>query len=126
MMTWSQKSGWYAAVLAHGLKSRPDKPFDEPLKVSIAFHFPRPKRFTQKTAWFYRTKLDLDNLVKAVQDALTAAKWWTDDSRICELTLLKQYAPGYAAPGAFIRVETLRGLEPPGSALPPRSASPSV
>lgn len=38
---------------------------------------------------FYRSnhrKVDIDNLLKAVMDALTSARIWNDDSQVCEIT----------------------------------------
>lgn len=35
------------------------------------------------------TKPDLDNLEKAVMDALTTAKWWTDDSIVVDKRSVK-------------------------------------
>ena len=41
---------------------------------------------------FYHTKRpDLDNLEKAVMDALTKAKWWEDDSQVCVKITKKRY-----------------------------------
>ena len=55
--------------------------WDCPIKVSIAFFFKRPKRPLFKE--YAATKPDLDNLIKAVGDALEGVIW-DNDSRICQ------------------------------------------
>jgi Holliday junction resolvase RusA-like endonuclease len=51
-------------------------------------------------------KPDLDNLLKAVMDSLTAIGAWTDDSRVVQVLGRKQYAT-WAEPGAEVLIWTM-------------------
>lgn len=60
-----------------------------PLRVSIDFYFPRPKKHFRKCGLrhdaprWHTQKPDRDNLEKAVLDALTTLGIWEDDSQVC-------------------------------------------
>jgi Holliday junction resolvase RusA-like endonuclease len=60
--------------------------------VSVVFVMPRPKcrRRNAKRTW-HTKKPDIDNLFKAVADALSGLAW-VDDKQICEAVLRKQEA----------------------------------
>jgi Holliday junction resolvase RusA-like endonuclease len=68
--------------------------------VELDFFLPRPKAhldkhgvLKQKSPVWCQKKPDLDNLIKAVTDAITdTQKVWLDDSQICEITATKTYA----------------------------------
>ena len=49
-------------------------------------------------------KPDVDNLLKAVMDALTDDGWWHDDSLVCAVVALKSYAAKGKSSGARIQV----------------------
>jgi len=69
------------------------KPMEGPLSVAIFFYIDRPKSHTKKQReqdW-HAQKPDLDNLAKAVLDALKEVTW-SDDSQIAELQITKQWA----------------------------------
>lgn len=62
-----------------------------PLCLTAAFVVPRPK-----TTKLSAPKPDLDNYVKALMDALTAAGVWVDDYQVESLTATKAWGPtGY-------------------------------
>lgn len=73
------------------------KALECPLSVEIEFLIERGK--TVKRA-LPSVKPDLDNLVKAVKDALNGVVW-KDDSLICKLVASKKYG----GPGIKIKVE---------------------
>jgi len=82
---------------------------DVPLKITLVFHFPRPKsHFNSKgevkpTAPIYHTSTpDADNAAKAVLDALTHLSTWRDDSIVCVMNVSKLYG---SPAGCFIRIE---------------------
>lgn len=80
------------------------KPMEGPLSVAIFFYIDRPKSHTKKQReqdW-HAQKPDLDNLAKAVLDALKDVTW-SDDSQIAELRLRKQWAVGDPA-YTYIRI----------------------
>lgn len=73
----------------------PRPPFDEPIDVSILFGMKQPDRFRKRK--FPDVKNDLDNLSKAVLDALNK-QVWIDDGRIVRLVLRKKWSPqGYVS-----------------------------
>lgn len=63
---------------------------DGPLWLDIAFYLPRPK--SRKKEKYVATKPDLDNLAKAVMDALSDAEVWRDDALVVQLTASKIYS----------------------------------
>lgn len=77
---------------------------DQPVKVTICFHFPFPKcaRVAQGVTVPKTTRPDLDNLVKNVLDALTAAQAWSDDSQVSTLVIRKLLSHN---PQTTIRIE---------------------
>ena len=90
-----EKTRVYEALLRH------DWPHGivqgDALKISMAFAFPPPtslsKRKQDAMMYMLRTKKpDLDNLVKAVLDALNGVAF-DDDSKVAEIFAQKLYAP---------------------------------
>jgi Holliday junction resolvase RusA-like endonuclease len=72
--------------------------------LEIEFIFPRPK--SRKGDLFVTTKPDIDNLEKAVFDALTARRIWRDDSQVADQRSLKVYEETGNTPGAIIFIYT--------------------
>ena len=83
------------------------------LSVAIWFAMPRPKSHYRTGKYSgelrdgaparHTSKPDVDNMVKAVMDALTMIGIWQDDDQVCQLYATKGYArPGWT--GAEIRV----------------------
>jgi Holliday junction resolvase RusA-like endonuclease len=72
---------------------------DEPVAVELIFYLPRPKSHFKKSgelnkpadSWVTK-KPDLDNLEKAVLDALTDIGLWRDDSLVVKVSKEKVYA----------------------------------
>lgn len=69
---------------------------DEPIKLTIEFHFPLLKSWSKKkhvamVGQYKRTKPDIDNLIKTVLDAANG-HLWNDDNQIVEITSFKKYA----------------------------------
>jgi len=79
-----------------------------PIKLSITFLLPRPKRLYWKTKPMPRTphitRPDIDNLVKSVEDGLNKVAF-LDDSQIIELHATKNYHAGYEGPQTIIKIE---------------------
>lgn len=81
---------WRQAVTDAARDARvSDQPIDGPIKVSITFRFPMPASRSARlraTGWGWKaTKPDLDKLVRAVCDSLTAAQLIRDDARIVKV-----------------------------------------
>lgn len=67
---------------------------------------PRPKQANKDLQW-HTKRPDLDNLEKAVIDALQSAKWFKDDSQICHKKTEKTVAPVGEKPGVRIVLHTI-------------------
>lgn len=72
----------------------------EPLQVKIEFYLQHPKSFTKKKIqaiedglFKHTVKPDLDNLTKALLDALNDIAWH-DDAQIVDLQIRKEYTTG--------------------------------
>lgn len=107
---YSPKTGWYHEVRWTAAGAAPIAAWDGPLALRVEYRFPRPKSVPLWQFWKW-TKPDLDNLQKAVKDALSAARWWVDDARVAQSTELKRYARPHEQPGADI---TVTRLDPKG------------
>lgn len=83
-----------------------------PLAVRLTFILPRPQSMTWKTRPMPRVwapkKPDVDNLAKAVCDALNNVLW-VDDSQVVQVEIRKQYAAGDEAAKTEVMVEVLNG-----------------
>jgi Holliday junction resolvase RusA-like endonuclease len=83
------------------------KPLDVPVHLSVSFFLPRPQRLKNdiRGAIPHVSKPDVDNLLKAVMDAMTEGKVWTDDALVFATDASKWYAQDKT--GAQIIVETV-------------------
>lgn len=74
------------------------------IKVDCLFVFPSPKSKKSQTGNYKFSKPDIDNLLKAVFDALTDGGVWGDDSQVVEIHSAKMYGD---EPSAIIRIEAV-------------------
>lgn len=83
--------------------ARPTAPIETAVRVCMTFRMPIPKTKakTVPIGSDHTFKPDLDNLVKAVFDAMTDAGWWIDDCQVSHLTVSKVWSD---EPGAIIEV----------------------
>jgi len=86
------------------------KPLVGPVEIEISFHFPRPSNKTWKTrpmpAEVKVTKPDLDNLAKAVMDALNGV-CWVDDAQVSRLVLSKWIVAGGEPACSLVKIKEL-------------------
>lgn len=88
---YSPKTDFYILCYNEALKNKPQQPISEPIELKLTFQMPRPKSLKKGT--IYHTKRpDLDNLIKAVLDALTQAGMWADDNLIYNMQANKIYS----------------------------------
>lgn len=100
---------WRKTVKFAALEAMNNQPFailDEPVKVIYTFFLPRPQKPKHKQ--YPASKPDLDKLVRAVNDGLTDAGVWRDDSLVVELVARKVWTKhdekGEPEPGCFIAI----------------------
>lgn len=85
---------WRQAVVDAVREQLGDRPpLDGPVELSVRFYLPRPKSAPKRVTEPAK-KPDLDKLMRAVGDALTAAGVWIDDSQVVAVTARKVFAGG--------------------------------
>jgi len=82
------------------IQSRPQEPFNQPIRLEVVFYFSRPKshfgsganshRIKESAPLWHTSKPDADNCIKFIKDALNKI-FWRDDSLICDVTIKKFY-----------------------------------
>lgn len=83
---------WRATVTLHAKPHAGAYTGNRPLHVTYNFFLTKPKSVRRWLPW---VKPDLDKLIRAVNDGLSDAGIWDDDSRITTITASKTYAtPG--------------------------------
>ena len=85
-------------------------PFDCPVRVTVVFVCPRPKKAhsgVSSARYEKHTRPDLDNLLKSLLDAASLAEVWTDDSRVTQIIASKVYAAEGERPHIELEVEEL-------------------
>ena len=100
--------GWKSMVIL-GLNGwRPASPIEGPIQLLMAFVLKRPASLSRKKdpegRFPHTKKPDLDNLQKAVMDAMTQDGWWNDDSQVQSIIANKSWAAKGEAPGMQIAV----------------------
>ena len=99
---------------------RQEYPNVDPLQCAVSmlihFYLPRPKghfgtgknagKLKESAPKFHTTKPDVDNLGKAVLDALKGHAW-RDDSQVCSVWKNKWYADDNGRVGALIVIDTM-------------------
>lgn len=93
-------------VASQAMAGKP--PLEGPIEVCIHFYFDRPKSHTkkQRECDWHSQKPDIDNLTKAVFDALNEI-CFQDDSQICLLMVRKEWADGDPA-YTYVRIEAVQ------------------
>ena len=77
---YSTHPDFYYICMLEATKKAPPRPLTGALRLCVRFMYKRPSAHNFE---IYKTsRADLDNLEKAVMDALTSAKWWVDDALV--------------------------------------------
>lgn len=76
----------------------PRNPAAGPVRLYVCFNFDVKDR----KLWgkYKTTRPDADNIIKELKDAMTACRFWNDDSQVARLEVIKKY--GYMG---FIEIE---------------------
>lgn len=93
---------WRQKIQLRAREALGGRRFTGPVHLSVLFVLPCPQDCRQ-SRWC-TTKPDLDNLVKAVKDALTEMGAWTDDAQVVSCQLTKVQLPTARATGALIDI----------------------
>lgn len=80
----------------------PFPPMDGPVEVRINFRLPRPASAPRRVTHPAK-RPDLDKLIRAVLDGLTAGGAWRDDGQVVTLLATKRFATE-AGPGCSIQI----------------------
>ena len=99
---------WEAVAASTLMESWDSVPLDGPASVGIVALFPRPQRMLWKTKPMprcpYVQKPDVDNVAKAVLDALEKAGVLRDDKAVWSLDCVALYCSGDESPRVVVRV----------------------
>lgn len=116
--------GWKSLIALAAKNSRPPAPILGPVKVTVGFVFRRPNAHYRGSKvgnplragapTEHTSKPDIDNLVKALLDAITQTGLvWRDDTQVSHLASWKAYGD---KPGAVVEIRTLEELNTGGVA----------
>ena len=81
---------WKNYVRLSSLQHKPSSPLDKALHMKLLFQLPRPKSLAKRVT-YHTKKPDLDNLEKAIKDALKGV-FYRDDSLIVSMESSKKYS----------------------------------
>ena len=99
---------WERKVRSYAYEARPATPLEEPLTVCIEFTLLKPKSVAKKRQ-YPSVKPDLDNLEKAVLDAMNGLIY-TDDALICRKYGAKWYTTNASETGVSVEIKTMEGI----------------
>ena len=105
--TPDKTAAWELKIQAAAMEVRPEKLWDEPLRMTTEYILQRPKS-KPKRVQHPATKPDLDNLDKSVKDALEGLIY-TNDSRIVESRYCKRYGEPERVEITISRADMHRG-----------------
>jgi crossover junction endodeoxyribonuclease RusA len=109
--TPNSAESWKQSVRREAIANAPESLTANSVCISLDFFLPRPKSHLKRDGgvkenqpiWHCK-KPDLDNLIKAVTDAITdTQRIWLDDSQICRISATKTYALN--ATGCSVRID---------------------
>lgn len=102
---------WKDAIRQDSAGARPAKPFRGPLELTLEFVLPAPKMLGPVDDAGLPPpcdrKPDIDNLTKAVMDAMNDQGFWIDDAQVATLIVSKRYAQSAENPHCLVSVRPL-------------------
>lgn len=110
--TPDRTTAWEAHVQLHAKGSLPEKPLDGALRLDLTFLMPATKVAIKKKRVFHSVRPDIDNLEKAVMDALNRFVW-IDDAQVCQKVSQKIYTQDMREEGVRVRIWDISKAEAP-------------
>ena len=92
---------WESSIRVQARQHKPEIPWQGPIRMTLLFFMPRPKSLSKEVIHHVK-KPDLDNLAKAMKDALQGIMY-VSDSQVVYLILSKIYASG--EPRVEVKIE---------------------
>lgn len=91
--------------IAWAVRERMDTspPLEGPVEVTATFVLPRPQS-APKRRWAPDRKPDLDKLIRALLDGITAGGGWVDDAQVISMIAVKVYATETVTPRVIFSV----------------------
>lgn len=83
---------------------QPKARVEGPIFLSLEFALKRPKSLPKTKIVHHTKRPDLSKLTRAVEDAITSAGIWADDSYVCRSYVTKRYAEPGEQTGCHIKV----------------------
>lgn len=106
----------WKSQIAEAAKPFIERTITNPVRLKLEFFMPRPKSHFGKKGLkpnapqFHVSKPDLDNMEKAIKDALTQIHMWQDDCQVIGVTKRKHYAQDNAECGVIITIVEVNTL----------------
>jgi Holliday junction resolvase RusA-like endonuclease len=97
---WRDSVAWAVRDAMNG-----QPPLDGPLEVRATFVLPRPPS-APKRRWAPEKKPDLDKLLRACLDAVTAGGGWCDDAQVVDVITRKRYSRPGLVPQMQLRISS--------------------
>ena len=98
--SWEESVSWQSRAQVSSL-SRDDGfevalPFRDRVVLTLCFNFEKPKSTAKSVAYPVKSRTDVDNLAKAVMDALQNAGVLVNDNIVTDLIVMKRFtSPGH-------------------------------
>jgi Holliday junction resolvase RusA-like endonuclease len=99
--------GWKAAIIGQAMRVRLPRGIAAPIRLDVTFELPRPKRLGAGANEPHVNVPDLDNLLKAVMDALSEYGVWKDDRQVAEIRASKWYHAAGGTPLAVVVIDRM-------------------
>jgi crossover junction endodeoxyribonuclease RusA len=88
---------------------KPKARFEGPIFLTLEFVLKRPKSLPKTKKVYHTKRPDQSKLVRAVEDSITSAGIWIDDSYVCASYVTKRYAEPDETTGCHIMIAECTG-----------------
>lgn len=106
MYTPDKTAHWENIVRDRAIAYAPPEPIDKPIRLQMDFYMPKPK--SAKKRLYPSVRPDVDNLSKALMDAMNGIIW-ADDALVCQKHSSKYYATEPSQVGVSVEIKTMEG-----------------